>query len=61
MPRKGLAEDQTGLVIKPQQSIWCIKTESELGYHKAWWIEKAPSRKIQVRSLERPVSILLQL
>ena len=32
--KKGLAEDQIGLVIKPQQSICCIKTEGELGYHK---------------------------
>ena len=32
--RKGLAGNQFGLVIKPQQSIRCIKTESELNYPK---------------------------
>ena len=50
--RRGLAEDQIGLAIKPQKCICCIKTEGELGYHKAWWIEKVPSRKIWVRCLE---------
>ena len=32
---KGLAKEQIGLVIKPQQSIYSIKTEGELSYRKA--------------------------
>ena len=31
---KGLAENQFGFAIKPQQSICCIKTEGELSSHK---------------------------
>ena len=59
--RRGLAEDQIGLVIKPQKCICCIKTEGELGYHKAWWIEKVPSRKIWVRCLDRSLDFDMAL
>ena len=32
---QGLAKGQIALVIKPQQSIYCIKTEGALSYHEA--------------------------